>query len=379
MTARGVSPPETSGAALPTESALGLPERVLYHGAVLSDYALRTGLASLVGAASVPAVVHGGWRTERRRLEFYAERAAERDPTAVFAPPERVEVQARPGRGEGLEDGRVEVLRFASPYVALNPELRDEYARHENNAIARAQHWRHEDGPRPTLCVIHGFGGSQAWFNAMFFSLKQFFAEGWDVLLYTLPFHGSRRGPRAPVNGLEIFGHGMAHFSEAMIHAAHDFRALLDHLEEQGVPRVGVTGLSLGGYTSALLAAVDSRLDFAVPNAAVAWLPSLMHSWFPGNLSSAVLLRISRVDRELLAAALSVHSSLNYPPALPKDRLMIVAGLGDRLAPPEQSELLWEHWDRPALHWFPGSHILHFGREVYFREMRALMGAAERA
>ncbi len=378
MTPR-VSPPQVSGTALPTESALGLRQRALYRGAVLGDYALRTGLASLVGVAPVGAAARGGWRTERRRLEFYAELAARGDAAAVFAPPERVEVQSRPGRGEGLEGGRVEVLRFASPYVALNPELREAYARHENNAIARAQHWRHEDGPRPTLCVIHGFGASPAWFNAMFFSLKRFFAEGWDVLLYTLPFHGSRRGPRAPVNGLEIFAHGMAHFSEAMIHAVHDFRALLDYLEARGAPRVGVTGLSLGGYTSALLAAVESRLDFVVPNAAVSWMPPLLRSWFPANLSSGLLFRVSRVDDDLLTQALAVHSSLTYPAALPKERLMIVAGLGDRLAPPEQSELLWEHWDRPALHWFPGSHILHFGRDAYLREMRALIGDAEPA
>ena len=29
---------------------------------------------------------------------------------------------------------------------------------HHRNRIAHAQHWTHDDGPRPTLCVIHGFG-----------------------------------------------------------------------------------------------------------------------------------------------------------------------------------------------------------------------------
>ena len=51
---------------------------------------------------------------------------------------------------------------------------------------------------------------------------------------------------------------------------------------------------------------------------------------------------------------------------------MIVAGLGDRLAPPEQSEWLWEHWDRPRMHWFPGNHVLHVNRVAYLREMRDL-------
>ena len=278
-----------------------------------------------------------------------------------------------PGRGPGVAGGRVELLRFPSTYVALNPELREDYARHENNALARAQHWRHEDGPRPTLCVIHGFGASPAWLNTAFFSLKDFFAEGWDVLLYTLPFHGSRRGTSFPINGVELFSHGMAHFSEAMIHAVHDFRALVDHLVEQGAPRVGLTGVSLGGYVSALLAAVEPRLDFVIPNAAVTWLPPLTDSWFPSNVTGAALRALTGVSPDLLERALALHSPLSWDPLLPKDRLMIVAGLGDRLAPPEQSLLLWEHWDQPELRWFPGSHVLHFGRSEYLDAMRSLM------
>lgn len=361
---------------LPGAGELPVLSQVLYHGSVASDYVLRTGLASVLAGASVPRMALGGWRRERELLAFYADLAAEQDATAVFVPPPPVRIEAREGRAPDVPGCVVDLLRFESPYVAVNPALREAYARHENNAVARAQHWRHEDGPRPTLAVVHGFGASPAWFNAAFFSLKAFFAQGWDVLLYTLPFHGSRRGTgKLPaLNGVELFAHGMAHMCEGMLHAVHDFRAFLDHLFAQGSPRVGITGLSLGGYTSALLAAAEPRLDFAVPNAAVTWLPPLLAGWFPANLSTEVIRRLSSVPDEELAAALAVHSPLNYRPALPRDRLMVVAGLGDRLAPPEQSLMLWEHWGRPELHCFPGSHVLHFGRGAYLDGMRRLMG-----
>jgi len=58
---------------------------------------------------------------------------------------------------------------------------------------------------------------------------------------------------------------------------------------------------------------------------------------------------------------------LNYRPLVPRDRRLIITGLGDRLAPPEQAEELWEHWDRCALHWFPGNHILHVSQPEYLR------------
>ena len=358
---------------LPAASELDPLARLLYHGAVLGDYGLRTGLSSVLSAAMLPAALRDRSGQERRRLEFYAELADARDPTAVFAAPPPVEVEARAGDGPGVEGGRVELLRFDSPYVTLNPALRAAYARHANNAVARAQHWRHKDGPRQTLCVIHGFGASPAWLNTAFFSLREFFADGWDVLLYTLPFHGSRRTSKTGMNGVELFAHGMSQFSEGMIHAIHDFRAFMDYLEGTGAPRIGVTGLSLGGYASGLLAAVEPRLDFVIPNSAVTWLPPLLDSWFPANVSAAVVRAVSRIPDDTLERAMALHSPLAYPPLVPKDRLLVVGGLGDRLAPPEQSLLLWEHWERPELEWFPGSHVIHFGRGAYLAAMRTLM------
>jgi len=360
-------------AALPRPSQLGLRGQAIYRGTVAADYALRTALASVLAGAAVvgaPAMLR---RRDALHLDFYAELADRHDASAVFEPPAPVHVRSSAGRGPGVDGGRVELLRFRSPYLARNPAIRKDYARHENNTTARAQHWRHASGPRPTLVVVHGFGASPAWFNAAFFSLREVFASGWDVLMYTLPFHGSRQGDRIPGNGLELFVHGLATLSEAMIHAVHDLRAFFDHLLAGGVERIGLTGLSLGGYITALTASVDDRLDFAVPNAPVVWMPGLSETWFPANVTTRVLRTLARIDDDEIARALAVHSPLTYTPAIAHERLMVVAGLGDRLAPPSQSIMLWEHWGRPELHWFPGSHVIHVGRGAYQRAMRRLM------
>lgn len=334
------------------------------------DLALRTALASVVSGAMLAGMAGRRPGAERRHVDFYAELGDAGDPAAVFAEPPDVDVEITGRRGP------VEVLGFRSPYRALNPAVRRAYARHERNAIAHAQHWRHRDGPRPVLAVVHGFGASPAWFNSWFFSLPRFYEEGWDILLFTLPFHGARAGTRVAVNGIELFAHGVAGFNEGLLHGVHDLRALLAHLRAQGAPRIGVTGLSLGGYVSALLAALEPDLAFAIPNAPVVNLATMTPSWFPANVTTALLRRAGGLPQELVERAMAIHSPLAYPAALPKERLMVVGGLGDRLAPPEQSLLLWEHWDRPRLHWFPGSHVLHFGRRRYFDGMREVMGAA---
>jgi pimeloyl-ACP methyl ester carboxylesterase len=363
-------------------AGMSLSERLRYDAAVIGDYALRTLLSSAVTGAMFPGGLLLDSRAEVRQMERYAALAERQDAAAVFEPPPpRIPIRTLPGRGLADRGGHVELLRFHSPHEPLHAGMRRAYLRHARNATARAQHWRHDDEVRETLIVIHGFGASPAAFNSAFFSLPSFFSAGWDVMLFTVPFHGGRGSARSPFNGAELFSHGLNHFAEAMLQAVCDLRVLLDYLERLGAPRFGVTGLSLGGYVTALLAEVDQRLDFAIPNAAVTSIPALMSSWFPTNIGAWLLERVKRVPRELIERSCAVHGPLNYPPAIRRERLMVIGGLGDRLAPPEQSEWLWQHWGRPELHWFRGSHVLHFERAVYLRAMRELMGplAAEPA
>ncbi len=353
---------------------LSIGERLRYEAAALGDYALRTLLSSALTAAMVPGALSLDARAEAERLEHYAQVASAKDAGIVFEPPPpHLPVKVLPGRGLSDRRGRVELLRFQSPYEPMRADMRQAYLSHSRNDKARAQHWRHDDGVRQTLIVLHGFGASPAALNSAFFSLPSFFESGWDVVLFTLPFHGGRAGRRSPFNGAEMFANGLSHFAEAMLQAICDLRVVLDYLDRVGAPRFGITGISLGGYASALLAAVDSRLDFAIPNAAVASIPAIMSSWFPTNLGVLLLELLKRVPRELLQGSTALHSPLNYVPVLPRERLMVIGGRGDRLAPPEHSEWLWEHWGRPALHWYPGSHILHFEQAGYLRAMRELM------
>jgi pimeloyl-ACP methyl ester carboxylesterase len=370
-------PRAVSGAAPPDE--LGLPTRLLVAAAAATDIPVRTGLASVMFAAGLPWGLSPEARHERRRLAFYAELAQTRDPELVFpAPRDGIEVSlSRPGRlSFRAPGGTVSLLTFQSPYQAANPAMRKHYARFTRNAKAWAQHWRHDEGPRPTLCVIHGFGASPYLLNSAFFALPWLYGKGYDVLLYLLPFHGPRRELMSAVNGSGLFAHGPSHFNEAMLQAVHDFRIFVDHLQAAGVTEVGVTGLSLGGYVSALLAAAEPRLRVVIPNAAVTSIPRLIPAYFPANVGVLMASIAHRTPLRLAEEAIAVHSPLNYPSRVAKDRLMIIGGRGDRLAPPEQSRLLWEHWGRPRLHWYPGNHLLHVNRAAYLREMRHFMASA---
>jgi pimeloyl-ACP methyl ester carboxylesterase len=356
-----------------------LPARTLYRSVVLGDYVIRTALATAVTAAMIPSSVLLDPKAERRRLEYYATLASARDPAKVFSPPPSpIPIHSRPGVGLGDLGGQVELLRFQSPFEPLHPDFASRFRAATHNAVAKAQYWRHLDEPRATLIVTHGFGASKAAFNTSFFSLRRFFAAGWDIVMFTLPFHGSRQSSRSPFNGAELFMAGFAHLAEALTQAICDLRVIIDYLQRRGAPRVGATGLSLGGYVTALLAEVDDRLDFAIPNAAVSDLPALVRQWFPTNAGTQLLRVLKQLPEELLERSAALHSPLNYPVLLPKDRLLVIGGAGDRVSPPAQTSALWRHWGEPELHWFPGSHVVHLDRHLYQDLMRTVMGPPER-
>jgi dipeptidyl aminopeptidase/acylaminoacyl peptidase len=137
--------------------------------------------------------------------------------------------------------------------------------------------------------------------------------------------------------------------------------------EESGAP-VGLLGLSLGGYLTALAAGLCDDLDFAIPIVPPVCIGDLAWRFFMGT----------RHYREGGEAALSqdelrrsfrVHSPLAHPLRIPKERVLIVAGRGDRIVPPEHPEALRAHWDGPAIHWFSGSHLAPFGRRQIVRKI----------
>jgi pimeloyl-ACP methyl ester carboxylesterase len=339
----------------------------------LVDLELRTAVASMLALSAIPRTLIGRSGAEHRAAaEFYADLARNRDPGMVFRPPpSRVEVRER--RVARLpwapRISSVDLLSFKSPYEVVYPSAQGRYAAHVRNSVARAMRWRHEDGARPTIIVVHGFTGSPYWINSTFFQLPWFYEHGCDVVLAVLPFHGQRNDRFAPYSGSTLFTEGLATFTEAMLQSVCDLRVIIDYLQAAGVTNIGITGLSLGGYVTGLMAEVEPRLHFAIPNSAVTDMASLVDGWFPAGQVVRAGLRLGRIDRELHTAAMGLHSPLSYPALLPRDRLFIVGGLADRLAPPEQSARLWEHWHRPRIHWFPGSHIIHLRRAAYLREI----------
>lgn len=346
-----------------------------------ADVVLRTLGAALVGSLALPLGYNplGIWRALRDRA-FYADLVRGGSPDRFYeTPPRGIRFLRRRARMPlfSPDDGACEDVRFESPFVPVNPRERKRYLFHARNRFAHARHWRHHAGPRSTIVAFHGFSADLYHFNEWFFAIPELYKAGFDILLVTLPFHGRRQTAFSPFSGHGFFAGGTARINEAFAQAIYDIRIFIDALFDEGAPQVGATGMSLGGLTTSLLASVDKRLAFAIPNVPVVSIADLVLEWQP--IASVIKTSLSalgkdvRVAREMLAPS----CPLSFQPRLPRERLMVIGGVGDRLAPPRHARLLWDHWDRPALHWFPGSHVLHLDRGEYFRAMKDFLHAIE--
>ena len=361
----------------PDSFELDLRTRMLVGSTAYADVGIRTLVASILATTCMPLMFNPMRKfRDQEEISVYQDMADSGDASQFFHRPAtgiKVNKTKPSWHHFDPEDGECSGLSFSSPFQPVNRALDKRYLRHSRNRVAHAQYWRHHSGPRPTLCVIHGFMADPYWVNSKLLELRWFYRKGYDILLYTLPFHGKRQEHFSPISGHGYFSGGLCHLNEAVANSVHDFRIFLDYLDTQGVEQYGVTGISLGGYTSAILAAVEERLAFSIPNVPVVSIVDILLEWFPASWVTKALMQFNGMSVSEARHQVAVHCPLTYKPILPKERLMIVGGAGDRLAPPKHARLLWDHWERCQIHWFPGNHVMHLDKGKYLKEMLSFM------
>lgn len=319
------------GAAI--DSAAGEAARRVI-GAVL---AARTDDLTTLRAAAAPYLTTA--LRERPRAFF-----AFLDAPAEIVEPRTVTHRRRDG-------GAVIRRRFANPsqpYDRRLPAAADDIL---------IEHWQHERrAPRATVLAVHGFGMGTPRLDAWALFAEAWYGRGLDVALLTLPHHGARAA------GARFSGQGFADPSPARVHenvrqAVHELHVVRAWLRATSDRPVGLLGLSLGGYLSALTAGLVDDLDFVVP-----MVPPVCFGELAWRMAGDRRPSSADRDRAELRALFRLHSPLAFPLRIDRQRALIVAGRGDRIVPPEHPHALWEHWDRPVIHWFGGSHLAPFGR-----------------
>jgi len=288
-------------------------------------------------------------------LELYGDRGFLADPSSFYPSPPAVE---RPTvRPDVARHVRYERMSFESLYEPFDGEPgRDRWLSYTANHRTRAWVLRHPGEPRPWLVCVHGTSMGKASTDFMMFRARWLHEDlGLNVVFPVLPLHGPRGDelpPYAAFPGEDVMDnvHGIAQ-------SVWDVRRVVRWAASQGDEPVGITGISLGGFVTALVAGLEPDLACAILGVPAVDLIDLIdhHST---RTRDPQYLRVLDLARQVSV----VVSPLSVSPQLPHDRRFIYAGLADRLAHPRhQVGRLWEHWGRPEVLWYKGGHVA-FGR-----------------
>jgi pimeloyl-ACP methyl ester carboxylesterase len=297
-------------------------------------------------------------------------------PSRFFPAPDEPAMRVTPV-GDGPLGTQVVDLAWPSDYEPFLPAARELHLRATANLTAHARWWTSGRG-RPTIVLLHGWGGGHHWVTERAFATSYWLRHGYDVAAFVLPFHGERApGTGALRSGALFPSPNPLRTNEAFGQAIHDLRGLTRFLRGRGASAIGALGMSLGGYTTALWASVAGPDDVGGLDFAVAMIPAVSFGrlmWRHGEHSPAHARAVKAgITEDLLVEAFAVHAPTTRPPRIARDRRFVIAGRGDRITPPEHAEALARHWDVPV-RWFDGGHLAQLGRGDAIRDVRRELG-----
>jgi dienelactone hydrolase len=314
--------------------------------------------------AKLVAEVNAGPRYDLSRqratidYNYYLDPKFKADPRLFYpAPssPPAVEVVAKL-----TEDDKVEItlLKWPSLYQPMNPAFAPVYEGYPETHTAYGVYMKSKSGNKGAIVISHGWTGGEITKSYKLEKMEDFAEIGYDSVLIQQPYHGLRAPADSEFSGELFFSGEVARTNEAFCQTVTDVRSMVMWLRPN-YKVVGIKGGSLGGITTLLTAAVDPTIDFAI-----AWVPPSSLGDMPKDspLVPFIIkgLEESGLDQQKLDEVMYLSSPANFQPAIPKDDLLIFAGMGDNFVPPYMPAKVWQAWDQPPIFWFAGGHVKNF-------------------
>lgn len=284
-------------------------------------------------------------------LAFYGERGWLDNPAGFFAdPPPLTEVISQPVT---IRRQPLQLITFDSGYEPRPGEPGGErWLGYTANRREQALLLRHAS-PRPWVVCVHGALMGRGSVDLRLFRARHLHENlGLNVLLPVMPLHGPRKAKGAAWPGQDVLDD-----VHAAAQAVWDIRRLISWIRSQEPDsKIGVNGMSLGGYISSLVASLQDGLTCAVLGVPVADLLEVLGGnggLGPDDPRQQTLDKARPLGRMV--------SPLSLQPKVPMAGRFIYGGVADRLVNPRDQVLkLWEHWGRPEVHWYQGAHTGFF-------------------
>jgi len=235
------------------------------------------------------------------------------------------------------------LIEWDTPHPTIHPE----------NNRARVLFFPAPTMNAPVVLILHalmsasdiGYRRLAAWFNDM----------GWSVAFPHLPYHYSRT-PRRHWNGELAITADLVRNAEGIRQGVVELRQLMMLLRTCGVKEFGLIGTSYGGWTGGLLSLLEKDFRF------VALVQPIINTdkaiWEnPGARVMRRKLRSLGHQRGNTSPFDHLVSALRGYPLCDPSKIIITAGLYDRISPIEDLECLAQKWQGARLITVPQGHF----------------------
>ncbi|MBK7580593.1 MAG: alpha/beta hydrolase family protein [Myxococcales bacterium] len=253
---------------------------------------------------------------------------------------------------------RTSTLSWTSTHEVLCPRYRQRHE-HEYAANLKAHaRWIRPEGSQRKTCLIyvHGWLEPGSWAEETTLFRKWQKELDTDIVHVALPFHGSRKPREALFSGEFFWTADLVRSMEGVRQALCDTRSMMAWLRARGYSRVGVTGISLGGALTMLLACVEPLPDFIVPIISHLELESAVED-------APILWRMKQdlehwgVDREQRKDLFRRLGLSSYKPRLLPERQLWIQAMEDVYIDAGLAEAQWREWGKPQILWIEGGHM----------------------
>ncbi|MDH5490444.1 MAG: alpha/beta hydrolase family protein [Myxococcales bacterium] len=253
---------------------------------------------------------------------------------------------------------RSSTVSWESSHQVLCPRYRRRHEGEYHRNLEGRMRWLRPEGAMRKTCLVyvHGWLEPGSWAEETTLFRKWSKELDVDLVHVALPFHGVRK-PRSAIFSGELFWTAdLVRTVEGVRQAVHDARAAVAWMRAQGYERVGVTGISLGGAITMLLACLDPLPDFVIPIVAHLQLHDAVER-------APILWRmkkdldgwgIDQPERHALFQRLGLGA---VRPKLDPGRQLWVQAREDVYIDAKLAERQWEDWGHPQILWIDGGHM----------------------
>jgi pimeloyl-ACP methyl ester carboxylesterase len=235
---------------------------------------------------------------------------------------------------------------FCERYLAEYRETQTVYARRIRPTTGRSS---------PRILYLHGYLQPETHVEELVLAGIALHL-GMEITQLEPPYHGRRTPRGAHFSGEFYCTADLVRTIEALRQNVLDARTLLGWLLAQDARPVGILGLSLGGLITLILACVEEKLAFTIPLIAHMNLCALIQD-------ASILAPMRRELQELgwgsedTRKLVSQMGWSELRPKLPPHRIHLFAAADDHLFTAAAVNDLWCRWGRPAIRWYPSSHL----------------------